>query len=265
MENVRTYGKAPFGVAVVHGGPGGAGEMAPVARELSHQWGVLEPLQTALSLEGQVAELRSALLEHATCPVALIGFSWGAWLSVILAARFPELVNQLILVGSGPFLEADAAGIDAERMGRLTPEERAEVKGLLPDLKHPSARVRNEVFLRFGRIFSKADAFDPMEGDKADIFCSADIFNAVWPEAAQCRRNGSLLTAASSLTCPVTAIHGDYDPHPADGVRVPLEKALDEFQFFLLPQCGHVPWKETQARAPFYDLLKKSLRRPCRK
>ncbi len=33
MKNLRTYGAAPFGIAVVHGGPGAPGQMAPVARE----------------------------------------------------------------------------------------------------------------------------------------------------------------------------------------------------------------------------------------
>ncbi len=46
MTNIRKYGNPPFSVAVIHGGPGAPGEMAPVARELSSRWGVLEPLQT---------------------------------------------------------------------------------------------------------------------------------------------------------------------------------------------------------------------------
>ncbi len=57
MKNLRKYGKAPFAIVVVHGGPGARGEMAPVARELSTHGGVLEPLQTATSVEGQVEEL----------------------------------------------------------------------------------------------------------------------------------------------------------------------------------------------------------------
>jgi len=56
-ENVRRYGKAPYLVAVVHGGPGAAGAMAPVARELGADRGVLEPLQTAMTVDGQVDEL----------------------------------------------------------------------------------------------------------------------------------------------------------------------------------------------------------------
>ncbi|MGB7054354.1 MAG: alpha/beta fold hydrolase, partial [bacterium] len=103
MESVRKYGKAPYDVAVVHGGPGAPGEMASVARELASEWGVLEPLQTAATLEGQVEELKDILDTHVDRPILLIGYSWGAWLSFIVAARYPSLVKKLILVSSGPF------------------------------------------------------------------------------------------------------------------------------------------------------------------
>ena len=104
MINPRRYGSAPFRVAVVHGGPGAAGEMAAGAHELSSDRGVLEPLQTERSLHGQVEELTSQLQESSDPPITLIGFSWGAWLSLILAAQYPHLVSRLILIGSGPFL-----------------------------------------------------------------------------------------------------------------------------------------------------------------
>ena len=89
MKNLRTYGEAPFTIAVIHGGPGAGGEMAPVARRLACDYGVLEPIQTVATLEGQVQELARVLKEHGTAPVFLIGFSWGAWLSFIVAARCP--------------------------------------------------------------------------------------------------------------------------------------------------------------------------------
>ena len=47
MRNFRLYGNKPYKIAVIHGGPGAPGEMAPVARELSSDYGVIEPLQTA--------------------------------------------------------------------------------------------------------------------------------------------------------------------------------------------------------------------------
>ncbi|MGA9187011.1 MAG: hypothetical protein WB014_00230 [Methanosarcina sp.] len=43
MKSLRKYGNLPFTVAVIHGGPGAPGEMAPVARELASCRGVLDP------------------------------------------------------------------------------------------------------------------------------------------------------------------------------------------------------------------------------
>ena len=45
MKNLRSNGQPPFAVAVLHGGPGASGSMAPVARALVANWGVLEPRQ----------------------------------------------------------------------------------------------------------------------------------------------------------------------------------------------------------------------------
>jgi hypothetical protein len=69
MINVRYYGKEPFQVAVIHGGPG---SVAAIARELSKNYGVLEPIQTKTSLEGQVLELYGVLMAFGDLPITLI-------------------------------------------------------------------------------------------------------------------------------------------------------------------------------------------------
>ena len=127
MQNLRKYGKAPFTIAVIHGGPGAAGQMAPVARELSLNWSVLEPIQTETSLEGQVEELKNVLENNSTPPVTLIGSSWGAMLGYILTARDPALVKKLILVGSGVYQEKYAVKIHETRINRLNEAEKKEV------------------------------------------------------------------------------------------------------------------------------------------
>ena len=100
---LRTYGNQPYNVALVHGGPGAIGEMEPVARELAADFSVLEPIQTEITLDGQVEELKVILEGHTDRPVALVGFSWGACLSYIVTAKYPHLIKKLVLVGSGPF------------------------------------------------------------------------------------------------------------------------------------------------------------------
>ena len=120
MKTVRKWGHGPYSLAVIHGGPGAPGEMAPVARELSAFTGVLEPFQTEMTLDGQVQELRSVLEEEAQVPVTLVGFSWGAFLSWMTAARYPSLVRKLILVSSPPFEESYAGAITRTRLDRLS-------------------------------------------------------------------------------------------------------------------------------------------------
>ena len=70
------------------------------------------------------------------------------------------------------------------------------------------------------------------------------------------RSSGGFVEAAGSVRCPVVAIHGDYDPHPTEGIREPLAAAISEFIFVLLENCGHRPWTERQARARFYEILR---------
>src|SRR6266571_7715820 len=105
VETFRKYGSDPFRVVVIHGGPGAVGSVAPIARKLGQTRGVLEPLQTATTLDGQIEELRLVVEQNANPPVIFIGHSWGAWLSALVTATYPELVRKLILVGSGPFEE----------------------------------------------------------------------------------------------------------------------------------------------------------------
>ena len=81
-----------------------------------------------------------------------------------------------------------------------------------------------------------------------------DVFTAVWDKAAQLRRSGELLSHGEKITCPVVAIHGDYDPHPYiyRGVEEPLRRVVRDFRFILLNECGHSPWMEKRARSRFH-------------
>ena len=259
-KNLKKHGTSPFGLAVIHGGPGAAGEMAPVACELAADRGVLEPIQTATSLEGQIEELKTVLENNGDLPVTLIGFSWGAWLCFILAARYPALIKKLILVGSGPYKEKYTAKIQETRLNRLCEEEKTEFESIFSTLADAAPEDKDSIFGRLGALASKADAYDP-EIDKSEKnnCCGADIFQSVWPEAVKLRSSGKLLKLGNEIKCPVVAIHGDYDPHLADGVQKPLSKILKSFRFILLNNCGHKPWIERQARDEFFRVLQEEL------
>lgn len=238
---------------MIHGGPGAPGHMAPVARELSGRRGVLEPLQTAENLPGQVEELRNVLEHEATLPATLIGSSWGAMLSYLVAARHPFCCGKLILVGSAMFEERYAAGIQETRLSRLDGEERAQLERFL---KEPISAADSS---RESELLTKADAFDPLTLDVEVIEHQMDLHKKVWGEALEMRRSGELLELGRGIQCPVVAIHGDYDPHPAEGVRESLQRVIRDFRFVRLERCGHLPWIERQARERFYKILEEEL------
>ncbi len=262
MENPRRYGEAPFRIAVVHGGPGAGGELAPVARELARRRGVLEPIQTATTLEGQVIELRHAIERHAEVPATLVGYSWGAWLACLVASAHPPIVARLVLVSSGPFEPGYFGRLQETRMARLSPGERAEFEEVVRRLNAPICETRDEALARLGALCSKTDDFDPLPwGTRADeaVPCDGAMFHGVWTAAAEMRRTGELMGRVRRIRCPVVAIHGAYDPHPAEGVEKPLSAALREFRFVLLDRCGHTPWLERHARGAFYEALEGAL------
>jgi len=222
MENLRKYGNAPFNIAVIHGGPGAPGEMAPVARELSSVRGVLEPLQTATTVEGQIGELKEVLKRNGDLPITLIGWSWGAWLSFIFTAHYPAFVKKLILIGSGPYEEQYGRNIMKARLSRLSKEEKEEALSLIEALNDPAIEDKNIPMARLGELISKADSYDPLLHKSELLKCQYDIYQNVWEQARKLRSSGKLLEFGKKIKCPVVAIHGDYDPHLSEGIKRPL-------------------------------------------
>lgn len=259
MINYRCYGREPYRIAVVHGGPGAPGSVAAIARELSGDCGVLEPLQTKTTLEGQVQELYETLCDRGDTPIILIGHSWGAWLAYILASKYPMLVRKLILVGSGPFEAEYVRTLEENRYSRMSCEEKAEVESIIDYLCREDTEKKDEQLARLGELVEKVDNYDieEIETERLDkVQVEGDTFQQVWSEGSKLRESGQLLEYGKKIECPVIAIHGDYDPHPAEGVKEPLSKAIEDFQFHLLEKCGHSPWKERYAREEFYRIIR---------
>ncbi len=267
MQNPRIYGSSPYKVALIHGGPGAAGEMAPIARELSDEFGILEPIQTVTNLPAQVAELTAQLQSTADLPVTLVGFSWGAWLSLLVTSRYPQAIRKLVLVGCGPLEEQYLPQIQRTRLDRLPDLEKAEYLAILAHLNQPGAEGKAVQFARLGELATRTDQYDPIpepnpESDPLPLgqkTGASNPFHQVLQQAQELRKRGELLEIAAGVQCPVVALHGTHDPHPIDGVQQPLSSRLKEFRLITFEKCGHKPWIERHARARFYQVLRAEL------
>jgi len=259
MSNFRVYGEKPYKVAVIHGGPGAAGEMAAVAVKLSSFCGVLEPLQTSKSFDGQIKELKSVIEKEADIPVILVGFSWGSWLVFKFAADYPSYVKKLIMISSGSYEEKYVKKMQKIRLKRLSEKDKFKLQFIIKILREKDFKEKDIVFAKLGQLFVKIDSYSPIKVKSEKIDYSYNIYKNVWKDAAKLRKTGELLKLGEKIQCPVTAIHGDYDSHPAEGVKKPLLSVVKIFKFIMLEKCGHKPWIEKYAKDKFYEVLKKEL------
>jgi len=256
----RRYGHPPYSVVLVHGGPGAAGSLEPVARELGSTCGALEPWQSVPSVAGQVRELSRQIDRWASPPVVLIGHSWGAWLALLLAGERPELVTRVVLVGSGPLQARYGRAIPRRRRSRLSEGEWAEYVALSRDLSGRGGRGRPAAMRRLGELSERTDAYDPIVHPTVRGRMDPKAFRQIGREAAEMRRTGVLLRAARRVRAPVMVVHGANDPHPIEGVVEPLRRVGLDVRVIRLERCGHEPWWERHARAKFFTVLKRELR-----
>jgi pimeloyl-ACP methyl ester carboxylesterase len=259
LQNLRKYGKPPYSVVLVHGGPGAPGSLRTVAEEISADRGVIEALQTGYSIDSLLVELQVTVTLHGIPPLTLVGHSWGAWLSLLFASRYPDLVRKLILVAAGPFEDKYAAGIMEIRMERLGHQDAANLTRLMHQFSVSSRQKKDAIFHQIAKIIRKADTFEPDGLSYSNPAVEYKMYESIWREAEEMRSSGELLQHAGRISCLVLALHGDYDPHPYLGVKLPLEQTCKNFRFKLLDNCGHEPWSERFAKDSFYTILKAEL------
>jgi pimeloyl-ACP methyl ester carboxylesterase len=180
-------------------------------------------------------------------------------LSFLFAAQNPALVKKLILIASGPFEEKDAQNIMKTRLNRMSEKERTEALLLMDALERPTVLDKDKVLMRLGKLISKSDSYDPIPQNSSVLMANFDTFQSVWGQAEELRSSGQLINYGRKIKCPVVAIHGDFDPHPAEGIRRPLSRILKDFRFILLKNCGHTPWTERLAKDQFYKTINKEL------
>lgn len=260
-KKVNSYGNKPFKLAVLHGGPGAAGYMAPVAMELSRDYGVLEPLQSELTVQELIDELKQQISEYINEPITLIGSSWGAMLALFFASQNQNMLNKLILVGCGTFTKEDSAVAEEIRNSRFTQAQKDKLKEFMQVIDTLPREKQNEKMKEFAAIFDSSDKYAPICNDKELENLDWSIFKNVWDDFVKLRDiPNHIKSEFSKINIPVTLIQGDYDPHPIKEVHAFLKDSIPQTKLYELKNCGHYPWIEKYAKDDFYKILEKELK-----
>jgi pimeloyl-ACP methyl ester carboxylesterase len=243
-------------VAVIHGGPGAPGYMAPLARTLATTCQVLEPFQRnsgdePLTVARHVADLHDVLMSRSTNrQAALVGHSWGAMLALAYAAEHTERVASIVLIGCGTFDVAARERFRAILNSRMDDTLRHRVEHLVADYPDPNERLRRRAELTLP-LYS-CDVHPTDAGFEA---CDARAHQETWDDMMRLQTAGIYPRAFQAIRVPVIMLHGAADPHPGQMIRASLEPYLRQLEYVEWDRCGHYPWLEPAAREDFFRTL----------
>lgn len=255
MLFVRTYGSAGPPVIVLHGGPGAAGHMAPVARGLADLYRVIEPFQRAsgserLTVARHVADLHEVMTVCTEgCRPALLGASWGAMLALAYAAAHPSSTGPLVLVGCGTFDPVTRAAMQSTVAERMNDEIRAQLKQA--EQLDPNARLKASA-----KATAPIYSYDPMSFPHADDEVDAHAHEETWGDMLRLQTEGIYPAAFAAIKVPVLMVHGTFDPHPGRLTMQTLRPYLPQLEYRELEHCGHYPWIERAATDAFFSVVR---------
>jgi pimeloyl-ACP methyl ester carboxylesterase len=254
---IRSYGTAGPLVVVLHGGPGAAGYMAPVARGLADSFRVLEPLQRGsggepLTVARHVADL-DELVERRCGGLrpALVGHSWGAMLALAYAAAHPHRAGPIVLIGCGTFDGVARDHLRARREERMDDDLRRRMARLQEDHPDPDERLRV-----MGSLMLPLDSYELASTDQEMVVCDARAHHETWEDMLRLQEEGVYPAAFVAIEAPVLMLHGAVDPHPGRMIRVSLAPYLPQLEYLEWERCGHYPWLERAVRDEFFAILR---------
>ena len=262
IVRVREYGTSGPAVILLHGGPGAAGYMAPVARRLADIFHVFEPFQRGsgaepLTVARHVADLHElGESQLGDARPALVGHSWGAMLGLAYAAAHPNRVRAIVLIGCGTFDKAARERLCTTLERRMDDDLRQRLERLPTEFSEPDDQFRAR-----GELLLPLYSDDLISTDLEIEVCDARAHQETWEDMVRLQEAGVYPTAFAAIDAPVLMLHGAADPHPGEMIRASLEPYLPQLEYHRWERCGHYPWLERSVRDEFFDILKEWLRR----
>ncbi|MGC8463016.1 MAG: alpha/beta fold hydrolase [Acidimicrobiales bacterium] len=234
-------------VVLVHGQPGSARTWEPVVQRLPSDLWVLVPdrpgygrtLRAAGGLEENAAVLAGELERRRASPAVVVGHSYGGGIALLLAARRPELVAGLVLVGSiggrgsvntlDHLLAVPGAGEALAAAGLVATPALATLRKLAVGL----TGGRRMLAARLASTLPDGDLVVP-GGEVARTARSFAVEQrALVVEAAR------LEGATTQVSAPTTVVSGTWDTVVPPSAQAALARAVDGARLVRLEGVGH--------------------------
>jgi len=264
-----TYGKPTSAVPViaVNGGPG-LSHVYMVQNDLwqrvaKHRLVVLydqrgtgasKPLapEASQSMDTQVADLEAVRAALNLDKVALVGDSYGGFLSMAYASAHPEHVAKLILSDSPSAAMKDMVHVLPQVFPDIQEESAAALKKL-PPAEAAQLGIRDH----FRMIFYSPELRDKYLAGAPDLGFEPAVATAVSHSSHQADYTPKL---AGFTTFPTLVLTGRYDMNVAPLTAWHLAHQIPGAKFVVFEKSGHLPAYEEPAR--YLEVLEAFLNQP---
>jgi proline iminopeptidase len=196
----------------------------------------LKPGQSC-TLADQIADLEAVRASLGAERIDLLGHSWGGYLVMAYAARYPSHIRHLLIVDSAApkwedtvFLFKDVFPEGIERQNALGFAE------ALGDSSAYAADIHDYLQMLF---------WSPENRDRFMVHASEyHYYRAVNETLNQDLHRFDLNPELPKLRCPTLVLTGRFDMNVAPSVAWKIHKAIPDSRFAVFEKSGHLPYFE---------------------
>ena len=202
--------------------------------------GALKPGQSC-TLADQIADLEAVRVYLGADKIDLLGHSWGGFLVMAYAARYPGHIRHLITVDSAAPKWSDTVFLFKD----IFPEGQERADGFafaeaMGDNEARDAGIREY----FHWLFYAPDKRDAFLAQVTPGVYTKAVNQALEQDVAKYDLNPEL----AKFRFPTMVITGRYDINVAPSVAYKMHKAIPGSKFVVFEQSGHLPFFEEPER-----------------
>ena len=189
------------------------------------------------TLRDQIEDLEAVRAQIGAERIDLLGHSWGGYLVMAYAARYPQHIQHLLIVDSAAPKFSDTVflfkDVFPEGVGR---EDAEEFAGLMGD-KAARAKSLHEYFTM---LFYSPEKRDAALAKMTDVAVNVEVNETIVHDLERFDLNPEL----AKYNFPTMVMTGRYDMNVAPVVAYKIHKAIPGSQFVVFDQSGHLPFYE---------------------
>ena len=260
-------------ILILSGGPGEEiRSMQAIADELSKKYRciMLEQRGTGrsklnkydastINLNAYIEDIEALRRHLQTDKLILVGNSWGMMLAVAFGGAYPDHVQAIVSIGSGPITSEYLAVMVENMKSRLCPSDMETIEYWTEPSRHAADFERAE----FERVRATAPAYfyDRRAGLQYGKELTPDEFNPRVIPAFKAGGDFDLRPKFKAITAPVLLLQGRQDiagEANIDEAHLLIRNSILKF----INKCGHMPWLEQREQTwkivyAFLDTLPK--------